>query len=150
MVHFVHVLLLVPETGRLINENEVLITVIDHARAIVPVHVLKQNEKLEHVGCVNGTNHSSLSRVVHVHVLVIVTVSVGRKVPRASILELLGNLPPVPVFAHPGKRGSTVGSVDLEQVKSRGKTKSCDGHCFPEADPFDNFVIFINNLTKLK
>jgi hypothetical protein len=59
--------------------------------------VLKESKDREQVEGVAWADNTSLDGVLHVHVIVIVAVSVIFKAPTRTILELLRNLPPVPV-----------------------------------------------------
>jgi hypothetical protein len=87
---------------------------------------------------------------VEVHVLVVITVSVRLEVPSTTVLELLGNLPPVPVLGHPAQRRSSVSSVNFEQVETRGQTEGSESHGLPEANPFNNLVVFVNSFAVLE
>ena len=44
VVHFIHMLVLVPETVRAVDEDKVFVTVVDHLAHIVEVYVLKQDK----------------------------------------------------------------------------------------------------------
>lgn len=98
----------------------------------------------------HGSHNTSLNGVMEVHVVVIVTVSDTFKVPAATILELLRDLPPVPVVGHPRQGGCTISCIDLENIESRRDTKddSCQG--LPEASPFNDSAVFINSFTLLE
>lgn len=119
VVHLVHVLTLVPETVWLINENKVFLLVVDHLGNVVEIHELEHDEDLGHVGGVHWSSETSLTRVLHVHVLTVVTISVFFNAPAGTVLELFGNVPPVPVISNPIGRGCTVTRVHLENIKSR-------------------------------
>lgn len=64
VVHFVHKLFLIPQTLRLVNENQVLFLVVDHLGAVVHVHHLEQDQQLKHVCRVFRTYNSTLYRVL--------------------------------------------------------------------------------------
>lgn len=98
----------------------------------------------------SGSHDTSLGRVLHIHVFVIVTVSVRFEIPATTILELLGDLPPIPVVGHPACGRCTVSSVNFENVEARGKTKHDSGHGLPEASPFDNSTVLVNDFTLLE
>ena len=144
------VLGLVPDAVWLVDEDEILILGVDHLANVIPVHVLEEHEDLHDIGCMRGSREGTLSTVLHVHVIVIITVSVALELPATTILELLGNLPPVPILSDPAEGRCAIGSVDLEQVESGAETESAHGHGLPEADPFDDTAVFINDLTLLE
>jgi len=90
------------------------------------------------------SSDTSLGRVLDIHVIVIVAISVRLQVPASSVLELFGDLPPAPIVRHPGSRRSTIASVHLESVKSWHETESAKSQCLPESSPLDYFVVFVN------
>ena len=96
------------------------------------------------------TAKTSLSTILHVHILVIITISSLLELPAATVLELLGNLPPVEILSQPTKGRCTIGSVDFEQIESWGKTKGRHGHSFPEANPLNDLAVFVDGLTLLE
>ena len=80
----------------------------------------------------------------------IITVPVAFELPAATILELLGDVPPVPVFCHPVVGRSTVSGIHLEEVEAGGESERAHGHGFPEADPLDDATVLINGLSLLE
>ena len=80
----------------------------------------------------------------------VITVSVSFHAPAGTILELLRDLPEVPVLRHPRKGRSTVGPIDLNSVEDGVRNKGTCSEGFPEADPLCNFTIFVDDLTLLK
>ena len=103
VVHLVHMLVLVPEPIRSVHEDEVLILIIGHLANVVKVDVLHECEHREHVEGVAGTSNRTLDTILHVHVLVVVTVTDTLKAPTGTILELLRDLPEIPVVGHPAE-----------------------------------------------
>jgi len=87
---------------------------------------------------------------MHVHVLAVVTVSVFFNTPARTILELLRDSPPVPVFSHPIDRGRTITTVHLKYVEARGNTEHDCGHGLPEAGPLYNTTVLINDFALLE
>jgi len=96
---------------------------------------------------VHLSSDTSFGGVLDIHIIVIVAVSVRLQVPASSVLELLGDLPPVPIVSHPAGRRSTISSINFERVKSWHESKSAKSHCLPESSPLDNFVVFVNSFT---
>ncbi len=94
-----------------------------------------------------GTSEGTLSTILHVHVVVIITVSVALELPATAILELLGDLEPVPVISHPVDGGRAVGCVHLEDVEAGSETESAHSECLPEADPLDDAAVLVDDLT---
>jgi hypothetical protein len=80
----------------------------------------------------------------------VVTISGTLEAPTRTILKLLRNLPKVPVFSHPRKRWRTISGIDFETVKCRPCAEGNSGHSFPEADPFRDYLIFIDYFTLLE
>lgn len=66
----------------------------------------------------------SLESILDIHVIMIIWVSVTVKIPSRTILELLRNLPPIPLFRDPAKRWSTIGSINFKGIESWPSTKS--------------------------
>ena len=141
------VLSLVPDAVRLVDEDKILILRIDHLADIVPVHVLEEDENLHDIDCMRGSREGTLGTILHVHVLVIITISHCFEAPATTVLELLRDLPPVPVLSNPREGRCTISGVDLEEVESGSETKSAHGQGLPEADPFDNTAVLIDDLT---
>ena len=81
--------------------------------------MLEQDQYLAHVGCVHRSSEATLARVLHVHVLAVVTISVFFDTPAGTVLELLGDVPPVPVLGDPICRRGTITSVHLKDVEAR-------------------------------
>ena len=150
MMHLVHVLSLVPDAIGLVNKDKILVLRVDHLAHVVHVHVLKQDEDLNDVDRMGGTGQGPLSTVLNVHVLVVITVTDALESPATTILELLGDLPPVPVLAEPWKTRGAIGSVDLEDVEAGSETKGAESQSLPEAHPLDNAPILIDRLTELE
>jgi len=146
VVHLVHVLTLVPDTVGLINEDNVFILVVDHPRDVVQVHVLEEDHEGAAVEGVGRSGHGSLTTILHVHVFVIITVAVAFGVPTATILELSGDIEPVPVLGHPLERGRTSSSVHFEDIETREETEGGQDGRFPEAGPLNDSGVFINSL----
>lgn len=80
----------------------------------------------------------------------IVTISMTFKTPTWTVLELLRDLPEVPVLCHPTKRRCTITRIDFKYVKCGPWSESCSGDDFPESDPLSNFLILIDNLSLLE
>ena len=97
-----------------------------------------------------GTSQRSLSTVLDVHVVVVITVTNALEAPTTAILELLGDLPPVPVLAHPAEARSAIGSVDLKDVEAGAETEGAESQSLPEAHPLDNAPVFVDSLAKLE
>jgi hypothetical protein len=150
VVHLIYVLLLVPQTGGFVDEDQVLVLVVDHFGNVVKVHVLEENKDLKHVAGVHRSSKATLTTVLHIHVLAVITVSVFFDAPSGTILELLGNIPPVPVVSNPVRAWCTITSVHLEDVEGRGSTEHNCGHSLPEAGPFDDATVLVDNLTLLE
>ena len=131
VVHFVDMLGLSPETIGAVNEDKVLIAVIDHLAHIVEVDVLEEGEDGEHVEGVAWADDGSLHAVLYIHVFVVVTISGTLEVPARTILELLRDLPEVPVFRHPRKRWCTISSIDFETVECRPCSKCYSSQSLP-------------------
>lgn len=96
------------------------------------------------------TTKGSLGTILNVHVVVVVTVTNALELPATTILELLGNLPPVPVVSNPAERGSAICSIDFKDVEAGAETKGAEGKSLPEAHPLDNTPVFVDGLTKLE
>ena len=77
----------------------------------------------------------------------IIAVSHVLKIPAASVLELLGNRPPVEIFFNPVKWWHTVCRVGLEQIEKWSEPESASCHNLPKSDPFQKPFIFINYFT---
>ena len=122
MMHLMDVLSLTPETIGLVDKDEILVLRVDHLTNVIEVHVLKENEDLHDVGCVGGSSQGTLCTILHGHVLVVITITVALESPAASILELLRDSPPVPIFSHPVDRGSAISSIHLKDVETGGKS----------------------------
>ena len=75
----------------------------------------------------------------------VVTITDVLQLEAATILELLGNLPPGPVIGHPAERGETIGAIHLVEVEARHHTHSGNGQSLPEADPLEEFRVLINS-----
>ena len=150
MMDLMYILSLIPDAIRLVDEDQILVLRVHHLANVVKVHVLEKNENLHDVSCMRRASKSSLTSILHVHVLVIITITFLFESPAAAILELLWDLPPVPVVSQPRKRGSTIGSINLESVETGAETKSAESKGFPEANPFNNSSILIDSLTLLK
>ncbi len=101
MVDLMHIFSLVPDSIGLVDENKIFILRVYHLANVVEVHVLEKDEDLHDVGCMGGAGKSSLTSILHVHVLVIITITFLFESPAATVLELLGDLPPVPVVSQP-------------------------------------------------
>jgi len=101
VVNFINMLGFSPEAIRAINKNKILVTVINHFANIIEVNVLKESKDWEHVEGVARTDNWSLHAVLNVHIFVVVTISITFGVPTRTILELLRDLPEVPVISHP-------------------------------------------------
>jgi len=101
MVHLVHVFLLEPDTRGLVNEHHILVFVVNHAGHVVHVHILEQDNNVEHVDGVAGAGDSTLSGVLNVHIVVVVTVTEVLEIPITTILELFGDLEPTPLLRDP-------------------------------------------------
>jgi len=95
----------------------------------------------------SGSSHSSLTTVLHVHVLVIITVTDVFEVPTTTILELSRNIKPVPVFRHPTERRRSISSVHFKDIEAREESESACGHSFPESSPLNNSSVFINSFS---
>ena len=80
----------------------------------------------------------------------VITISIALEAPAGTILELLRNLPEVPVLRHPSKRWSTIASIDFEAVKCGPCTKSDTSKSLPEANPLGDSLVLINNFTLLE
>ena len=89
----------------------------------------------------------TLSTILHVHVVVIVTVPVALKGPSAAILELLGDLSPVPIVGHPVNGWSTIGSIHLKDVEAGSQSERAHGEGLPEADPLDDATVLVDDFT---
>mmetsp|Transcript_8585 Transcript_8585/g.10038 ORF Transcript_8585/g.10038 Transcript_8585/m.10038 type:complete len:260 (+) Transcript_8585:85-864(+) len=121
MVDLMDVLGFVPEAVGLVDEDQVLVLGVDHLADVVHMHVLQQDEYLAGVHGVGGARKGTFTTVLHVHVLVVVTVPVTLQLPAATVLELLGDLPPVEVVGEPVEGGSAISRVDLEDVEARSE-----------------------------
>ncbi len=150
MVDLMHIFGLIPDAIRLVDENQIFVLRVHHLANVVEVHVLEKNKNLHDVGCMCWASKSSLTSILHVHVLVIITITFLFKSPATTILELLRDLPPVPVVGQPRKRGGTIGSIDFESVETGAETKSAESKGLPEAYPFNNSSVLIDSLTLLK
>lgn len=150
MVHLIYVLLLVPQTSGLVDEDQVFVLVVDHFGDVVKVHVLEENKHLQHVASVHRSRKTTLTAILHVHVLAVITVSIFFNAPSGTILELLGDIPPVPVISNPVRAWCTVASVHLENVEGWGSTEHNCGHNLPEAGPFDDATVLVDDLALLE
>lgn len=112
--------------------------------------MLEHDQNSAHIGSVNGSGETSLTRILHVHVFTVVTISVFFDTPASTVLELLRNLPPVPVFGNPASGGGSVASVHFEDIESRGGSEGDSGHTFPEAGPLDHAPILVNDFSLFK
>jgi len=146
VVHLVDVLTLVPDTVGLINEHNVFILVVDHPRDVIQIHVLEEHHESAAVEGMGRTSHGSLTTVLHVHVFVIITVTETLGIPTTTILELSGDIEPVPVLGHPLERGGTSSSVHFEHIETREETEGGQDGGFPEAGPLNDSGVFINSL----
>jgi len=99
---------------------------------------------------VHRSSKATLTTILHVHVLTVITVSVFFDAPSGTILELLWNIPPVPVVSNPVRAWCTIASVHLEDIEGRGCTEHNCGHSLPEAGPFDDATVLVDNLTLLE
>lgn len=80
----------------------------------------------------------------------IVTISDTLEAPTRTILELLRDLPEVPVLCHPLQGRSTIGGIDFEAVECGPCSQGDCSQGFPEADPLGHSLVFINNFTLLE
>ena len=101
VVDLMNILGLIPDAIGLVHENQIFVLRVHHLANVVEVHVLEKNEDLHDVGCMCRACKSSLTTILHVHVLVIITITFLFESPAAAILELLWDLPPVPVVGQP-------------------------------------------------
>lgn len=150
MVHFVNELSLSPKTFWLVDENEILVTVINHAGNVVHVEVLQEDEELAHVSSMGWSSEHTLASILEVHVVVVVTVSNGLKTPARSILELLWNLMPTGVLSNPVKGWSTISSVNFENVETWGESESAESESLPETGPLNNSSVLVDGLASLE
>ena len=150
VMHFMHVLSLVPDAVWLVNEDKVLVFRVNHSADVIPVRVLQQDEHLHAVGCVSRAHNCTLGTILDVHIFVIITVSVALEAPATSILELLWDLPPVPIIRHPVEGGCSIGRVDLKEVEAGSEAKSAHRHGFPEAHPLNYTTVLIDSLSLLE
>lgn len=141
---------LVPDTVWLVDEDEIFILGVDHFAHVVHVHVLEQDQHLADVRRVSWASKRPLATVLHVHVVMIVTIPVGLELPAATILELLGDGPPVPVLSHPVDRRSAVSGINLEDVEAGSEAEGAHGERLPEASPFHDASVLVNRLSQLE
>lgn len=146
-MHLVNEFLFKPHTFWLVDEDQVLVPIVDHACRIVHVHVLDENQQVQHVGSVFRTNNCTFYGVLQIHVVVIVTVAHFLQAPATTILELFGDGPPIKVFFNPIQRWHTVSCVSFKEIEERCETKSASRHYFPEPNPFEKSWVFIDHLS---
>jgi hypothetical protein len=102
VMHLINILVLIPEAIRSINKDQVLIFIVYHFGYIIEVtRSLEQSKHRKNVHSVRRPNNRTLHLVVQAHVIVIIYVSLLFKSPSSTILELLWDLPEIPIIAHP-------------------------------------------------
>ena len=146
VVNLVDVFSLVPDTVWLVDEDEILVLGVDHLANVVHIHVLEQDEHVHDVGCVCWSCEGTLTSILHVHVFVVITISVRLELPAATVLELFGNTMPVPIFSHPINGRCTIGGIDLKDVETGSETKGAEGQTLPELDPLGDASVLIDDL----
>lgn len=65
-------------------------------------------------------------------------------------MELLGDLPPIPVVAHPRQRRCAISCVDFKHVEARRDTKGDRGGRLPKTGPLDHSTVLVDGLTLLE
>lgn len=93
-----------------------------------------------------GAGEHSLTRVLPVHVVVVITVTVIFHAIVSSILELFWDLPRSPVLRDPIQRWKSISGIHLENIEAGSKAKSADCHSLPESVPFDNIAVLVDDL----
>ena len=146
-MHFVNVLLLVPEPCRSVNEYKVFVFVIGHLSHVVEVQVLQQSKHWQHVHCMSWSSHRSLDAVLEVHVIMVITISVFFETPAWAILELLRNPPPVPVVGNPREGWCTVSCIYFKSVEGRPCAQGWRCDHFPESNPLKDFSVLVYGLS---
>lgn len=96
------------------------------------------------------SDNTPLCWVDKVHVVMVVTISSLFQWPTATVLELLGDLPPIPVICHPTQWRCTICCIHFKHIESWGHTKCNCCQSLPETSPFHNSTVFINDFALFK
>lgn len=92
----------------------------------------------------------SFTWILDIHIVVIITIPVSFKTPTWTILELLWDLPHIPVWGSPFQWWNTISCVDFKGIECRPCSKGNTTYDFPKLDPFTNFLILIDHFSLLE